>query len=126
MNPRLIGYWLTTALVAFAIGAGGAFDLTRAPQVMEGMTHLGYPAYFALILGAWKVLGGIAIVVPGLPRLKEWAYAGIIFDLTGAAASHAASGDPAGNVITPLVIGVIAAASWWLRPASRRLPGSLL
>ncbi|TKD11793.1 DoxX family protein [Polyangium fumosum] len=121
-KARTIGYWVATGLLGFAFAAGGLGDLSRSPQVMEGMAHLGYPAYFATILGAWKVLGAVALLVPRFPRLKEWAYAGIIFDLTGAAASHAASGDPAGKVITPLVLVAIAAASWALRPASRKLP----
>jgi uncharacterized membrane protein YphA (DoxX/SURF4 family) len=96
-------------------------DLSGAPQVLEGMAHLGYPAYFATILGVWKVLGAVAVLAPRFPRLKEWAYAGIFFDLTGAAASHAASGDAAGKVITPLVLVAIAAASWALRPEGRKL-----
>ncbi|MDI1428631.1 DoxX family protein [Polyangium sorediatum] len=121
-KARTIAYWVATGLLGFAFAAGGLGDLSRSPQVMEGMTHLGYPPYFATILGAWKVLGAVALLVPRFPRLKEWAYAGIIFDLTGAAASHAASGDPAGKVITPLVLVAIAAASWALRPASRKLP----
>jgi hypothetical protein len=74
-----------------------------------------------IILGLWKVAGAGAILLPRTPLLKEWAYAGIVFDLTGAAASHAFSGDPPSNVITPLVILGLAAASWALRPASRRL-----
>ena len=77
------------------------------------------------ILGTWKLLGAAAIVVPGLPRLKEWAYAGILLELSGAALSHAAAGDPAGKVAVPLVLLVLAAVSWALRPASRRL-GELL
>ncbi|HVK63968.1 MAG TPA: DoxX family protein [Polyangium sp.] len=120
-KARTIGYWVATGLLGFAFAAGGLGDLSRSPEVMEGMTHLGYPAYFATILGAWKVLGAIALLVPRFPRLKEWAYAGIIFDLTGAAASHAASGDSVGKVITPLVLVAIAAASWALRPESRKL-----
>lgn len=90
-------------------------------ELMEGMRHLGYPDYFATVLGLWKIAGAIAVLAPGLPLLKEWAYAGIVFDLTGAAASHAFAGDDAGKVITPMVLVVIAAASWWLRPESRRL-----
>ncbi|MDC3955244.1 DoxX family protein [Polyangium jinanense] len=120
-KARTIGYWAATGLLAFAFAAGGVGDLSGAPQVLEGMTHLGYPAYFATILGVWKVLGAVALLAPRFPRLKEWAYAGIFFDLTGAAASHAASGDPAGKVITPLVLVAIAAASWALRPESRKL-----
>lgn len=120
---KTIGYWVTTGLTAAAFLSGGAGDLSRAPQVLEGMHALGYPAYFATILGIWKVLGGVAILAPRFPRLKEWAYAGIAFDLTGAAASHAFSGDPAPKVITPLVLLGIAAASWALRPDSRKLGG---
>lgn len=114
-----IGYWASTGLVALAFAAGGAADLLRAPDVVAGMTHLGYPGYFATILGTWKVLGAAAILAPRSPRLKEWAYAGIVFDLTGAAASHAAAGDDAGKIVTPLVLLALAVASWALRPASR-------
>lgn len=116
-----IGYWVTTALVAAAMGLGGVMDLVRPPELVEGMAHLGYPDYFVLILGAWKVCAALALLAPKLPLLKEWAYAGVVFDLTGAAASHAFVGDAAGEVVTPLVIGALAVASWWLRPASRRL-----
>ena len=96
-------------------------DLSRSPQMLEGMAHLGYPAYFVSILGAWKVAGALAVLAPRFPRLKEWAYAGMAFDLTGAAMSHASSGDDLGKIITPLVLMAIVAASWALRPASRML-----
>jgi hypothetical protein len=121
MKSRKLAYAITTGLVALAFLAGGVFDLLRTPEVLEGMSHLGYPVYFASIIGLWKVLGAVAIVAPGFPRLKEWAYAGIFFDLTGAAVSHAAVGDPAGNIIAPLAMVAIAAASWALRPDSRKL-----
>ena len=85
------------------------------------MTHLGYPLYFASILGMWKLLGAIAIVAPGLPRVKEWAYAGFFFDLTAAAASRAFVGDSSADVIAPLVFLVLVLASWMLRPPSRKL-----
>jgi uncharacterized membrane protein YphA (DoxX/SURF4 family) len=121
---RLVGYWIATALTAFVFLSGGAADVARPSFATEGMVHLGYPIYFMVILGVWKLLGGIAILIPRFPLLKEWAYAGMIFDLTGAAASHGATGDPVGKVITPLVIVLIVAASWALRPASRRLIGT--
>lgn len=121
MNARNIGYWVTTGLTALAFGFGGVVDLMRGPDVVAGLAHLGYPLYFATLLGLWKVLGAVALLVPGFPRLKEWAYAGIFFDLTGAAFSHGASGDEAGKVLTPLVILLLAAASWYLRPESRVL-----
>jgi hypothetical protein len=121
MKTRIIGYWVVTALVALAFVAGGAGDLSKGPDMLAGMAHLGYPVYLLVLLGAWKIAGGLAILAPGTPQLKEWAYAGMIFDLTGAAYSHAASGDPAKNVITPLVIGALVMASWALRPAGRTL-----
>jgi hypothetical protein len=123
---KKVGYWITTGLIALAFLAGGAGDLSRGPEMVEGMAHLGYAPYFLLILGVWKVLAVPALLAPKLPRLKEWAYAGIVFDLTGASLSHAASGDAAGKVITPLVILAIAVASWALRPESRRLAGPLV
>jgi len=121
MNAKAIGYWATTGLISLAFVAGGLADLSGSPEVVEGLAHLGYPAYFGTILGAWKVLVAPALLAPRFPRLKEWAYAGIAFDLTGAAASHAFSHDAAGKVVTPLVLLAIAAASWALRPEGRTL-----
>jgi uncharacterized membrane protein YphA (DoxX/SURF4 family) len=121
MNARNIGYWITTALIALAFTAAGISDISRSPDVVAGITHLGYPLYLATLLGIWKLLAVPALLVPNLARLKEWAYAGIFFDLTGAAFSHASSGDPAGRIMTPLVVLAIAAASWALRPESRTL-----
>lgn len=119
MKAKTIGYWVTTALVALAFLAGGAGDLSRGPDMLAGMAHLGYPAYLLVLLGVWKMLGGVVLLAPGLPTLKEWAYAGIVFDLTGASFSHAASGDGAKEILIPLVIGALAMASWALRPAGR-------
>lgn len=113
-------------LVALAYASGGYFDVAQPPFVMEEMTALGYPAYFFNILGVWKMGAAVALLAPGLPRLKEWAYAGILFNLTGATASHVFVKDPLGEVITPLVILVIAIVSWALRPASRKLAGPVL
>jgi hypothetical protein len=121
MKTRNLGYWAATGLVALAFASGGVMDLFAPPPVVASMAHLGYPAYLATLLGVWKVLGAIAVVAPGFPRLKEWAYAGMMFDLTGAAVSHAAVGDPPSAVLTPLVLGVVVAASWALRPATRQL-----
>ena len=122
MNMRLIAYWITTALAAFVFLSGGsAVDVARPSFALQGMTHLGYPSYFMVILGVWKVLGGMVVLLPRLPRLKEWAYAGMLFDLSGASASHASVGDPAAKIATPLIILCIVLTSWALRPESRRL-----
>jgi hypothetical protein len=116
-------YWTTTVLIAFFIGSGGVAQVAQYMGNPHGVVpELGYPMYFFGILGVWKALGAIAILVPRYPRLKEWAYAGIFFDLTGAAASCAAVGGYgayAFHVIAPLILTVIAMASWALRPQSR-------
>ena len=118
---RAIGYWVTTSILALEFLVGGVTSLARVPASVAGMEHLGYPAYFGLLLGAWKVLGAIAIVAPRTPRLKEWAYAGIMFDLTAACVSILASGDGPIVALIPLVFVPLAIASWALRPASRTL-----
>ena len=114
-------YWVTTTFLAIAFLVPGLGNIIHASHIASDMAHLGYPSYFLSILGCWKVLGAIAILVPGLPRLKEWAYAGMIFDLTGAAASRAAVGDGALMVLIPLLIGSVAFMSWSLRPSGRKL-----
>jgi uncharacterized membrane protein YphA (DoxX/SURF4 family) len=125
MNAKNIPYWITTILVAFPIGSGGVAQLAHLPATVDGFVHiLHYPPYFVTILGFWKVAGAIAILVPRFPRLKEWAYAGIFFDLTGAAASCAAVGGYgayAFHVLAPLFLAVLAVASWALRPDSRKI-----
>ena len=122
MKPRQIAYWIATAITAFVFLSGGAVDIARPDFAMKGMRELGYPDYFAVILGVWKVLGGIAVLVPRCPRLKEWAYAGMFFDLTGASASHFASGDPAAKIATPLALLIFIVASWALRPTAASSP----
>lgn len=122
---RKIAYWVTTGFLAAQFAMSGVFSIAQPPIVVAGMQHLGYPAYFASMLGVWKILGVLALLAPRFPRLKEWAYAGIIFDLTSAAVSHAASGDKTADVIAPLVIALVTFASWALRPQSRRV-GAIL
>jgi uncharacterized membrane protein YphA (DoxX/SURF4 family) len=120
-KARSIGYWITTSLTALAFLITGTMYLAGAQVVRDTITELGYPVYLVTLLGAFKLLGGLALLAPRLPRLKEWAYAGIVFNLIGAAVSHAAVGHPAAKVTIPLVYLGIVVASWSLRPASRRL-----
>ncbi len=124
-KTKNIAYWITTILIAFFIGSGGGAQIAQYLGNPHGVVPiLGYPMYFFAILGFWKVLGAIAILVPRYPRLKEWAYAGIFFDLTGAAASVAAVGSYgayAFHVIAPLILTAFTVASWALRPESRTI-----
>jgi hypothetical protein len=122
MKVQIAGYWFSTALVALGFALGGVMDLLAGPEVLASLRELGYPAYLAGFLGLWKVLGALAVLAPRTALLKEWAYAGMFFDLTGAAYSHAQSGDPLAKVLTPLVFLALLAVSWALRPAGRRLP----
>jgi len=117
-----IAYWVTTTLVVFELAMGGVWDVLRVPQVRGLIERLGYPPYFLVILGIWKLLGAVALAIPRFPRLKEWAYAGVLFDLTGAVASLFVSGlIEVGTMAYPIIMTGVAVASWALRPPSRRL-----
>jgi len=124
---RTVVYWIMTALVAFFIGSGGIAQVMQyfaSPHAVVPV--LGYPMYFFAILGFWKFFGALTILVPRFPRLKEWAYAGIFFDLTGAAASNAMSGGYGAygfHVIAPLIITGFMLVSWALSPPRRTLGG---
>lgn len=128
MKLKMIGYWATTIIVALELLAGGVTDLIRGPAllfagdpVVLALAQLGYPVYLLTILGVWKLLGAIALLVPRFPRLKEWAYAGTFFVYMGAAASWAAHGGGMGDLIAPLAFAVLTLASWALRPPGRIL-----
>ena len=112
---------MVSALAALALLGSGFANLTQQAEVMEGITRLGYPEYFPQILGAWKILAAVAILAPGFARLKEWAYAGVTFALSGAFFSHLMAGDALAQALPPLVILGFAVASYALRPANRRL-----
>ena len=118
-KAKSIGYWVATGIIVFTMSSGGIAELTQQPQTIEGMKLLGYPVYFIMLLGVWKLLGSLALLIPRFPRLKEWAYAGIVFNMTGAAVSHIACGSPVWHVFVTLGLALVALASWALRPASR-------
>ncbi|UJF34023.1 DoxX family protein [Paenibacillus hexagrammi] len=121
---RIIAYWTVTIFLAISISLSGIGQLMRFGGNVDVVTHIGFPLYITNILGAWKLLGVIAIVIPGFPRLKEWAYSGIFFLMTGAALSHAFAhdyGDGGFHMILPLFYAALAIASWALRPKSRKL-----
>jgi hypothetical protein len=121
-----IGYWTATTLLALASLGGAYYDITQAEPIVETMRQLGYPLYVCTILGCWKLGAAIVILLPGLPRLKEWAYAGIFFNLTGAIASHLIVHDPVDTMVVPFLLLALAIVSWWLRPADRKLLGPWL
>ncbi len=118
---KLIWYWITTVILSFCIFSGGLMQAMQVKGVVEGFKPLGYPTYFISIIGVWKVLGVIAILIPKFPLLKEWAYAGLFFTMTGAVISHLASNDVKVEIIAPIVLAIFTILSWWLRPANRRI-----
>ena len=122
MRYRSVGYWLATVPVVAELGLGGVWDIARLPFVSDLVTHLGYPSYFLVLLGTWKVLGAIALLVPRHALLKEWAYAGAFFTYTGAIVSHLTTGYDLGEVGLLAVMTALTVLSWALRPPSRRMP----
>ena len=122
LSIRAIGYWACTAIVAWEMVAGAMWDLLTIEYVRGVFDHLGYPHYLLFIIGAGKLPCAVTLFVPRFPRLKEWAYAGAIFNYTGAAASHFLAGDGPSKWTAPLIFAAITLASWALRPAERRVP----
>ena len=118
---RIRGYWLATGLFCLAITLSGLGHLIRVEPIAESMGALGYPLFVMTILGTAKLLGVTALLVPGKPLLKEWAYAGFTFNMLGAATSHLLAGDPFATALPPVFLLAILSASYLLRPASRRL-----
>jgi DoxX-like family len=112
-------------MLIFALFTGGITELAHMRGNVEGVLRLGYPLYVITLLGIWKVLGGIAIGVLGFPRLKEWAYAGCFFDMTGALVSHIACHDTALHIFAPAMMALLTLASWASSPQDRML-GTIL
>ena len=119
-RAKTIGYWVTTGVLAFCM-TGGFFEIAGAKTTVDGISRLGYPGYIIPLLGVGKVLAILAILWPRYPRLKEWAYAGIFFNMVGAFVSHVALGDPTWTLVVTASIAAITLASSALRPQSRRL-----
>jgi hypothetical protein len=121
-------YWISTLWLALGMLATGTLQLFRAkaegalaPPGVYGITHLGYPIYFLTMLGVWKILGVVAVLIPKFPLLKEWAYAGFFFVMTGAVFSHVAVGDPVKELIPGLLLLILTVLSWYFRPADRKI-----
>ncbi|MEO6335096.1 MAG: DoxX family protein [Pyrinomonadaceae bacterium] len=121
MNAKIIGYWITTSLLASILLSGGFWLLIYSQDTVAGTPLLKLPAYIFMIVGFWKILGGAAILLPRTPLIKEWAYAGIFFNMTGAAAARALSGDSTPHIIAPILITGLTITSWYLRPDSKKL-----
>ena len=125
MTGKTLAYWVTTGVLVFNLLSGGLAELAQLKGNADGMQELGYPLYVMTILGIWKVLGSIAMLAPGWVRLKEWAYAGAFFNLSGAAVSHIVVGDEAWHAYYTAALAILVLISWALRPESRTLAAPL-
>lgn len=114
-------YWIATVWLSLGMLSTGIVQLIKMKEEADMMTHLGYPLYFLTILGIWKLLGVVTVLIPKFPILKEWAYAGFFFAMSGAVFSHLAFGDGAKDFFGPVLLLILTATSWYFRPADRKI-----
>jgi hypothetical protein len=115
-------YWIATIWLALGMLSSGIVQLVKLQEEVDMMTRLGYPLYFMTVLGLWKILGVVTVLVPKFPLLKEWAYAGFFFTMTGAVISHLAVGDAAMEYFGPLLLLLLTVVSWYFNPFRYRVP----
>lgn len=118
-RQRII-YWIFTVWLCFGMFSSAYFQLTKLKAETDMISHLGYPYYFINIIATWKIAGVVAVLLPGLPVLKEWAYAGFFFVMSGAAVSHIVMGDPFKEIFPALLTLILIIISWATRPRDRR------
>lgn len=114
-------YWVATLWLALGMTATGIVQFLKVKEEVDMMNHLGYPTYFLTLLGIWKILGVIAVLIPKFPLLKEWAYAGFFFAMSGAVFSHLAAGDAAIALFGPVLLLLLTVTSWHFRPIERKI-----
>lgn len=114
-------YWVATLWLALGMVSTGVVQLLQMEEEIAFVLALGYPAYFLTLLGAWKILGSIAVLVPKFPLVKEWAYAGFFFAMSGAVYSHVAAGSAPADLFGPTLLLVLTGVSWYFRPADRKV-----
>ncbi len=114
-------YWIATVWLSLGMLSTGIVQLLKTDEEVNMMTRLGYPGYFLTIIGVWKILGVVAVLIPKFPLLKEWAYAGFFIVMSGAIVSHMIIGDEAKEVFGPALLLILTIVSWYFRPADRKL-----
>jgi DoxX-like family len=114
-------YWIATIWLALGMLSTGIVQIIKLPhEAVENVVRLGYPVYVMTILGVWKILGVVAVLVPKYPLIKEWAYAGFFFTMTGAAISHIVVRDPFSEIFPSVLLLILTVVSWYFRPESRK------
>jgi DoxX-like family len=114
-------YWIATLWLALGMTSSGFFQIIKYEEAVTNMNKWGYPTFFLSIIGTWKILGVIAVLVPKYPLVKEWAYAGFFFLMTGAIFTHLAAGDPAKEFFGASLLLLLTLVSWYFRPADRKI-----
>lgn len=114
-------YWISTLWLALGMLSTGGVQLFKVKTEVDMISHLGYPVYLLTILGVWKILGVLAVLVPKFPLVKEWAYAGFFFAMSGAICSHIAIGNPINEILPSLLLLILTVVSWYFRPAERKV-----
>lgn len=114
-------YWIATIWLSLGMVSTGIVQLLKMKEEVALFTQLGYPLYLLTILAVWKFLGVIALLVPKFPLLKEWAYAGFFFAMSGAVFSHLANGDSAKELFGPVLLIILTIVSWYFRPEDRKI-----
>jgi uncharacterized membrane protein YphA (DoxX/SURF4 family) len=125
MRTKKIIYWIATIWLSLGMLSTGIVQLLQMKQDTDRMAELHYPVYLLTLLGIWKILGVIAVLIPKFPVLKEWAYAGFFFAMSGAVFSHVASGSPVSEIFPSILLLLLTVVSWYFRPADRRIVGML-
>jgi len=120
-KTKKISYWIATIWLSLGMVSTGIVQLLKMEQDVDRMHELDYPIYLLTLLGIWKILGVIAVLIPRFPILKEWAYAGFFFAMSGAVFSHIASGSPVKEIFPSLLLLVLTVVSWYLRPENRKV-----
>ena len=121
MKRNKIIYWAATLWLSLGMISTGVVQIIHMDEEVQKMTALGYPTYFLNIIGVWKILGVVAVLLPKFPLVKEWTYAGFFFTMTGAIFSHFAVGDAAVEYFGPTLLLILTIISWYFRPAERKL-----
>jgi uncharacterized membrane protein YphA (DoxX/SURF4 family) len=123
-KTKKIIYWVATLWLSLGMVSTAVIQLTKGkegPGAVNAMIQLGYPGYFLTIIGVWKILGVVAVLIPKFPLLKEWAYAGFFFMMSGAIVSHVSSGSATIEIFPALLLLTLTVVSWYLRPVDRRI-----
>ena len=114
-------YWISTIWLALGMLSSGIVQIFNKKEEVDFILDLGYPVYFLTILGIWKILGVVALLIPKYPLLKEWTYAGFFFAMSGAVFSYIALGNPISEIFPPLLLLILTVVSWYFRPVDRKI-----